>query len=161
MGSIKRSMSKREHKERPIQQRVEYGGQKAEQRMRERETEGELVRRSNKQANTHVRVQPKQTSFALPHIHKHRLRERERERAAKRAMCLCKLSRSLPELNFSFWFSRRLRLVRFWRVRLGVLREFSHCSYSIWRSFKIYKNKVYNNCLSITSMFWLACLTQL
>lgn len=165
MGSIKRSMSKREHEERPIQQCVESGGQKAEHIVRERERSraDAEIKQTSKHTCARQLVQPKQTSFALPHTHKHRPRESGRERDhAKRAMRLCKLSRSLPELNSGFWFSRRLRLLRFWRVRRGVtLREFYLCSYPRWRSFKIYKNNVYNSCSSITSMFCLVSLTQL
>lgn len=71
-----KSCSHRQHKTFNEQERARREADPVTDRVwcGERERERELKRRSNKQANTHVRrqlVQPKQTSFALPHIHKH------------------------------------------------------------------------------------------
>lgn len=76
-------MSKREHEERPIQQRVESGGQKAEHIVRERSRADAEIKQTGKHTCARQLVQPKQTSFALPHIQKHRPRESGRERPCK------------------------------------------------------------------------------
>lgn len=92
MGSIKRSMSKREHEERPIQQCVESGGQKAEHTVREREREKQSGDQTNMQTHMCEAVSSTQTNqFRTPtHTQTQTKRERERERETmQREQCVC------------------------------------------------------------------------